>query len=137
VLALVCIPVAMFGGEKGDNMVPVFWGGIACVLWVAAIASRKSLVIYGQNNVRLVFFRDKPSAEAVDGFIKRLFVFRNTYLLKKYGRFSDDENLESKMNRLGFLRAQGVISDEVFEAKREEFIKGNKNSAGPLGFAQQ
>jgi hypothetical protein len=40
------------------------------------------------------------------------------------------------MNRLNYLRAQEVISEEEFELKREEFTKGRKSS-GPLGFAPQ
>jgi len=137
VLTLVCIPVAFAGKEKDDALVPLFWGGIALVFWVAAFASRKSLIIYSQNKSHLALFRNSPSPEAVDAFVKKLFLFRNSYLQKKYGRFLDEESLESKMNRLIFLRAQEVISEEAFEIKREELLKGNKRPNGPLGFAPQ
>jgi len=136
VLTLVCIPVAFAGKEKGDDMVPLFWGGIAFITWLAAVVSRKSLVVYAQNQTRLVFFKNKPSEEAVDAFVKKLFMFRNNYLLKKYGRFLDEESFENKMARLNFLRTQEVISEDIFESKREDFMKGKKPS-GPLGFAQQ
>jgi hypothetical protein len=137
VLAMVCIPVAFAGKEKDDGLVPIIWGGIAAIIWFFAILSRKSLVVYAQNNARLVFFKNIPSTEAVDGFVRKLFVFRNSHLLKKYGRFSEEENFENKISRLNYLRAQEVISEDVFESKRVEFLKGNKKSPGPLGFAQQ
>jgi hypothetical protein len=136
VLTLVCIPVAFASKGKDDALVPLFWGGIAFVFWVAAFASKKSLVIYSQNNAQFVLFRNLPSPEAVDTFLKKLFMFRNACLQKKYGRFLNEESLESKLKRLTFLRAQEVITEEAFEAKRDELLKGNK-PAGPLGFTAQ
>ena len=136
VLTMICIPVAFFGTKHGDAFAPVFWGVFALFFWLMAFNSRKSLIVYSQNGARFVLFRSLPSSEAVDVFIKKLFASRNIYLQKKYGRFLDEESLESKINRLNFLRAQEVITEENFEAKREEFLKGKKPS-GPMGFAPQ
>jgi|ERR1700722_15630008 len=131
-LALVSSPLLFQrdGWEFGVTM----W--ILCIFfWVGFIFGRKSYIFFKQNNTGVVFFKNKPSAQKLDDFIKKLFVARNVYLLKKYGQFSDVDTFEDKMGRLNYLRAQEVISEEEFETKIKEF-KGVK-PAGPFGFAPQ
>lgn len=133
VVALICLPLAFV--SKADWSAPVIWGIIAVSLWFGFFSSRKSLIRFIQNGSGLNLYKSKPSEEAVEQFVKKMFRFRNACLLKKYGRFSDVDSFEDKMGRLNYLRAQEVIGEEEFEIKSKEF-KGVK-SMGPLGFAPQ
>ena len=133
-LAVVCIPVAFSGKEKGDGVVPLFWGGIAVVLWFAFFCSRKSLIVFVQDGAGLVLLKDIPSPSKVEAFIKRLFLFRKDFLLNKYARFVDEESLESKLARLNFLRSQGVLTEQEYEFRRKS-LTGARQTIGPLGFA--
>jgi hypothetical protein len=77
---------------------------------------------------------DNPSATEVDQFIKKLFMFRKDYLLRKYGRFADEEGLESKLARLNLLRAQEALTEDEFELRRRSLSAPRKPS-GPIGFS--
>jgi hypothetical protein len=136
ILAVICLPLAFTKGAKNGWEAPAFWIVIAAILWTGFFSSRKSWIKFVQNNSGLNLYKNKPSKEAVNEFIKKMFQFRNAYLLKKYGRFLDEEDFEDKMARLKYLRAQEVLSEEEFESKREEITKGGK-STGSLGFAPQ
>ena len=131
VVATVCLPLAF--DSKADWSAPVVWGIVAAFLWCGFFFSKKSLVRFVQNGSGLNLYKGKPSEKSVGEFVDKMFQFRNTYLLKKYGRFLDEETLEDKMARLKYLEAQGVLSEEEFESKREEIMKGKK-SINSLGF---
>ena len=136
-LTLISVPAAFASGGKGDSFVPMFWGVIAAILWIAYFSSCKSLIQFSQNGSVLNLYKNKPSEQMVDAFIKKMFEFRKNHLLKKYGRFLAEENFENKIARLNYLRAQDVLSEEEFESKREEFSSGSKKPSGPFGFSPQ
>lgn len=131
-LALVSSPLLFQkdGWEFGVTM----W--VLCVFfWIGFIFARKSFIMFMQNKAGLILFKGKPSPQKVSDFIKKVFETRNAYLLKKYGQFTEADTLDDKMNRLNFLRAMEVISEDQFEAKSKEF-KGLKPAA-QVGFAPQ
>jgi hypothetical protein len=135
ILAVFCSILILIPGAKVEWDAPIFWGIMALMLWGLYFTTRKTLLLFIHNGAGLVLFKDKPSAQNVESFVKKLFQQRNNYLLKKYGRFSNEESFENKIGRLNFLRAQEVITEQEFEARREEFT--GKKSTGPLGFAPQ
>ena len=135
ILAIICFIVLLIPGNKVEWDAPIFWGIMAAFLWALYFSTRKALLLFAQNGAGLVLFKDKPSPQNVESFVKKVFQQRNNYLLKKYGRFSDQETFENKMGRLNFLRAQEVIAESEFESKREEFT--GKKPTGTLGFAPQ
>lgn len=134
IVTVICLPLAF--ASKADWSAPVVWGIVAIFLWCGFFFSRKSLIRFVQNGSGLNLYKNSPSEKAVDEFIKKMFQFRNAYLLKKYGRFLDEDSLEDKMARLKYLQAQGVLNEEEFEFKRKEIAQGKK-SIGPVGFAPQ
>jgi hypothetical protein len=135
ILTAFCSILLLIPGTKVEWDAPIFWGIMAIILWAFYFSTRKALLLFVQNGGGLVLFKDKPSAQSVDSFVKKLFQQRNNYLLRKYGRFSNEESFENKMGRLNYLRTQEVITEQEFEAKREEFT--GKKTTGPLGFAPQ
>jgi hypothetical protein len=135
ILAVSCFILLLIPGAKVEWDAPIFWGIMALLLLGLYFTTRKSLLLFIQNGAGLALFKNKPSAQRVESFVKKLFQKRNDYLLKKYGRFSTEESYENKMGRLNYLRAQEVITEQEFEARRDELT--GKKSTGPLGFAPQ
>jgi hypothetical protein len=132
-LAVICLILVWTPGTKVELDAPIFWAVTAVILWFLYFSRRKALLLFVQNGTGLILFKDKPSTQSVDSFVERLFQQRKKCLLKKYGRFLDEEGFENKMGRLNFLRTQEVITEQEFERKREEFT--GKKLPGPLGFA--
>ena len=129
VLASICLILALIPSTSVKADAPIFWAVTSLIL----SAKRKTLLLFVQNGAGLVLFKDKPSLQQVESFVEKLFKQRKIFLLKKYGRFSDEEGFEDKIARLSYLRAQEVISEQEFEAKREEFSA--KKPSGSLGFS--
>jgi|GEM_PF-3861336 len=131
VVATICLPLAF--DSKADWSAPAVWGIVAVFLWCGFFFSKKSLIRFVQNGSGLNLYKNNPSEKSVGEFVDKMFQFRNAYLLKKYGRFLDEERWEEKMARLKYLEAQGVLSEAEFETKREEITNGNK-SINSFGF---
>ena len=137
VLALVCIPVAVFSAKNsGVDSVPIlFWGGIAAVFWIAFFLNRVSLLLYVQANHGVIFYADIPSTEAVSQFVRRMFNARNTFLRSKYGEFLPGEPQADKLARLNFLRNQEVFDEAEYNFLRRQLTEGSPQNKGPVGFS--
>lgn len=134
IFAVISFGIAVGGKEKDGWSIFLVWSVVAAAIWVWFLVTKKSLILYIQNGAGLVLLKDVPSAAAVEKFIKKLFLYRKEFLLKKYGRFADGESIESKLGRLDMLHSQGVLTEAEFEFRRRDLNSTGKTS-GPIGFA--
>jgi hypothetical protein len=123
-------------GGKNDWSSLVAWILIPAIFWFFFFLSRKSIVRFAQSGQGLSLYKDRPSTNEFEDFVKKLFVARNEFLVKKHGKFLDEEDYAAKMNRLSFLREQEAITEQEFDARHKEFA-ARKKPPGPLGFAPQ
>lgn len=131
--ALVSSP--LFFQNDGRPFAVFMW--LLCLpFWFGFFFGRRSYIVYRQDNYILILLKNKPSAQSVDEFVKKLFTARNSFLLNTYGKFSVADSLENKMGRLNWLRAQEVIGIQEFEIWRGELLKNTGEAAGPIGFSQ-
>lgn len=132
--ALVSTP--LFFQKDGWEFALFMW--LLCIpFWFGFFYGYRSCIIYKSEKHLLVLLKNKPSAVSVEEFLKKLFVQRNLFLLKTYGKFSDVDSFEIKMGRLEWLRVQEVIDAREFESKREELLRAAGRSTGPVGFSPQ
>jgi len=136
IIAVICLPLAFTQGAKNGWQGSAFWGFIAALLWAGFFLSKKSLIRFVQNGSGINLYKSSPSETAVAEFIKKMFICRNAYLIKKHGQFLDIESFEDKMARLKYLRMQEAFTESEFQTRIEEITKGKK-SGGPIGFAPE
>jgi hypothetical protein len=84
-LAVVCLPLAF--AKKAAWSAPAVWVVVAAIFWIGFYFSKKSLIRFVQNGSGINLHRNKPSENAVEEFIEKMFQSRNAYLLKNTDGF--------------------------------------------------
>ena len=96
------------------------------VAFSAAILYQKRqqnyIVLETCDRHKIVFLRDKPSRQALDKFLARLWIYRKQYLREKYFYINYDRDLEQQTERLQWLLEQNVISKREYRLAQEDWI---------------
>ncbi len=88
---------------------------------------QKYLIIETLDNKKIIFLKDKPSAEDLHFFIICLWHKRKYYLRKKYFYLDLRNNLQQEMARLRWLLEQKVITHREFILAKDDWIVDRRN----------
>lgn len=137
-ISLIAVPVVLNQEKRAssDWSGIWFWGVFAVISWIVFFMSRSSLLIYGNDRGLFVIYADTPSREEVTAFVRKLFLARNAYLRSKYGRFTHDEPLSERLNRLELLRNLEVFTEDEYQVLRRQQTGGSSDTVGPVGFGR-
>ena len=71
---------------------------------------------------KIIFLRDRPSRQALDNFLARLWLYRKQYLREKYFYINYDRDLRQQTERLQWLLEQNIISKKEYRLAQEDWI---------------
>lgn len=97
-----------------------------CLGFLSAILYQKRqqnyIVLETCDRQKIVFLRDKPSRQALDNFLARLWLYRKRYLREKYFYINYDRDLKQQTERLQWLLEQNIISKKEYRLAQEDWI---------------
>jgi hypothetical protein len=91
---------------------------IGLVILISPIKSELN-IIGGMRTIS--FFLESPSQIEVETFANNLIRESKKIMFDKYSRVDSDIPEETMMNQLLWLRNRGIISDDEFERKKDEY----------------
>ena len=141
------IPVICFGiftlasfiwrnDKEFDPNIWILWGILFLISTIIYLLSLESLwKVKVHYNSYLFFFKNLPSKEEVDGFIKFLFETRDKYLKETYF-LEPNKNLsfESQKNNLQWLRKSEVITAIEFQSGMKKLEEVFNQDLKKIGF---
>lgn len=104
--------------EEGTYYVNLVLWGLLFIIF--SFTGRKNEVFLTGGMQQLAFYRNVPSEEVVDAFVDALVARRRRHLKIKYTKIDKDLSEENQINQFHWLRQTNVISDEEYEALKQD-----------------
>lgn len=138
VLALLAVALGLSGvaGTSGwaIALVPAV-GALACGVLYGY--SRKEFWKLKLKDDYLYLYKNIPSRQETEAFLKSLLEARNAYLRENYLQIDENLDYEQQFYNLRWLRSIDAISKAEFEAKYEELKQTVKPEKRTIGFSKQ
>ena len=110
-------------GNSIDNIVfttPLF---LVC-FFLLIFTSENEIFITGNENLGL--FRNKPSLDEVDNFVKQIIEQRRQYIIKNATDFDENDSIEDKKSSLKYLLKEKIISEIEYNDLLDKFTDSSK-----------
>ncbi len=137
-LLLVAVATAWGAAERGGSgwaytLIPlVFASAFLGMYW----NSRKEFWKLKLKEDYLYLYKNIPSHEATEAFLKSLMEARNAYLRENYLQIDENLDYEQQFYNLRWLRSIEAIDKAEFEAKYEELKQTVKPEKRAIGFGK-
>ena len=127
--------VAILFQVGGNEEMPVIFTFIALVLCVSAFITRKSTVtIASHDGNEIALYFTKGTRQNVIEFADQIILATNAYLLNKYAKVDKALPIEQQLNHIQFLLNKEIITEEHYEALKNQLL-GRENKSS-IGFGQ-
>lgn len=117
--------LAVYIAAGNDNLsiwamitIGVFYLGLGALIFFTPL--KNELHITGGFS-QITFFLESPSRKEVEQFATELMVRSKKIILDRYSKIDTDIPEETMMNQLNWLRNRRLISDNEYEAKKNEY----------------
>lgn len=135
---LVALAAAWGAAERGGSgwayaLIPV---AVAVALFGLYWNSRKEFWKLKLKEDYLYLYKNIPSREATEAFLKSLLEARNAYLRENYLQIDENLDYEQQFYNLRWLRSIEAIDKAEFEAKYEELKQTVKPEKKAIGFSK-
>lgn len=137
-LLLVAVATAWGTAQQGGSLwaltlIPL---GIAAAFFGLYGNSRKEFWKLKLKEDYLYLYKNIPSREATEAFLKSLLEARNAYLRENYLQIDENLDYEQQFYNLRWLRSIEAIDKAEFEAKYEELKQTVKPEKKAIGFGK-
>lgn len=96
----------------------IFYIGLGTLIFLSPL--KNELHITGGYS-QVIFFLESPSREHVEKFANSLIEKSKTIILSRYSKIDPDIPKETMMNQLNWLRTRGLLSENEYEQKKQEY----------------
>jgi hypothetical protein len=107
--------------------------GVIFVL-AAFINRKKTVAIPTYSGDEIILYFNNKTKEKVVGFSNKIIEASNNYLMGKYGKIDRALPLEQQINNLQFLRNREIITENHYEALKNELL--GREGKSTIGFGQ-
>lgn len=121
------------GAGWAYTLIPLSLGG---VFFGSYLNSRKEFWKLKLKEDYLYLYKNIPSREATEAFLKGLLEARNAYLRENYLQIDENLDYEQQFYNLRWLRSIEAIDKAEFEAKYEELKQTVKPEKKAIGFGK-
>ncbi len=80
------------------------------------------IILETYDRKKVIFFRNKPSRQALELFLAQLWSYRKQYLREKYFYIDQNHDLKQQTERLRWLLEQNVITKAEYKFAQEDWI---------------
>ncbi|MGB5633619.1 MAG: hypothetical protein WBM86_12705 [Waterburya sp.] len=80
------------------------------------------IILETYDRKKVIFFRNKPSRQALELFLAQLWSYRKQYLREKYFYIDQNHDLKQQTERLRWLLEQNVITKSEYKFAQEDWI---------------
>ena len=138
VLAIVAVGASLgSSGLLGTRWALVWITGVGAVAFFGLYwNSRREFWKLKLKEDYLYLYKNLPSPEQTEAFLKSLLEARNAYLRENYLQIDENLDYEQQFYNLRWLRSIAAISKEEFEAKYEELKQTIKPEKKKIGFGK-
>jgi len=121
-VSVVIILAYFFAKEPPDSAIVivniVIWTPMALILFFSK-GKNDVHIIGGQNTA--TFFRNIPTIEVVDSFVKKIIERSKGCIYKKYAKVDTDLPEEQQMSTFHWLYSRDIISEAEYERLKQEY----------------
>lgn len=140
--SIVLAIVALAAGLSPFGLLGARWA----IVWIAAAGAVAFFGLYWNSRREfwklklkedyLYLYKNLPSREQTEAFVKSLLEARNAYLRENYLQIDENLDYEQQFYNLRWLRSIAAINKEEFEAKYEELKQTVKPEKKKIGFGK-
>ena len=129
-----CISVLlMLGGVKMDKYTPYVYFVFSLPFGIRFLISRITFVGLRCGAQVLPFYKDNPTKEALDAFIRQLQERKRNYIEKLLADVPG-HSVGSELQKLVSLKENGSITEEEFQQLKKTLVGGTATPSRKIGF---
>ena len=131
---LFLIGILLFAGSNDELKVIFIFGAVVFAIF-AFISRKRSVTITSHDGNKIELYFNKGNKQEVVNFANNIIEASDKYLRNKYSKIDPALPIESQLNNIQFLRNREVITEEDYEALKNQLLGRKSKSSISFGYS--